>query len=145
MSPNRASPMLYCNSIMAQVQHRLRLLSLLIPLIGITAGALKWNSAAIFTLNIVAVIPLGLWINRSVDSLTAGGSRVVKELLKSTLGNSVELMVISSSGGLNLQFKHKLTIIYLDWNQCDRTENTTYRPVCDTWKRPKQFTPGNKF
>ncbi|KAI2691343.1 hypothetical protein LCP963914a_1544 [Penicillium roqueforti] len=93
MSPNRASPMLYFNFIMAQVQHHLRLLSLLIPLIGIIAGALNWNSVAIFTLNIVAVIPLGLWVNRSVDSLTVGGSRVVNELLKSTLGNSVELMI----------------------------------------------------
>ncbi|KAJ5800153.1 uncharacterized protein N7518_002221 [Penicillium psychrosexuale] len=61
---------------MAQVQHHLRLLSLLIPLIGIIAGALNWNSAAIFTLNIVAVIPLGLWVNRSVDSLTVLGGTI---------------------------------------------------------------------
>lgn len=116
MSPNRASPMLYFNFIMAQVHPHLRLLSLLIPLIGIIAGALNWNSVAIFTLNIVAVIPLGLWVNRSVDSLTVGGSRVVNELLKSTLGNSVELMVISSPGGFKLQFKHMLTTIDPDRN-----------------------------
>ncbi|KAJ6139223.1 hypothetical protein N7471_005709 [Penicillium samsonianum] len=93
MSPDRGSPMLYCNSIMARVHHHLGVLSFLISLIGITAGALKWNSAAIFALNIVAVIPLGSWINRSVDALTVGGSRVVNEVLKSTLGNSVELMI----------------------------------------------------
>ncbi|KAJ5812803.1 hypothetical protein N7447_009826 [Penicillium robsamsonii] len=78
---------------MAQIQHHLGLLSLLIPLIGITAGVLKWNSAVIFALNTVAMIPLGLWINRSVDALAVGGSRSVNEVLKSTLGNSVELMI----------------------------------------------------
>ncbi|OQE33067.1 hypothetical protein PENFLA_c001G03914 [Penicillium flavigenum] len=93
MSPDRGSSMLYCNSIMARLQHHLGVLSLSMPLIGITAGALKWNSAAIFALNIVAVIPLGLWINRSVDALAVGRSRVVNEVLKSTLGNSVELMI----------------------------------------------------
>ena len=91
--------MLYCNSIMARLQHHLGILSLSMPLIGITAGALEWNSAAIFALNIVGVIPLGLWINRSVDALAVGRSRVVNEVLKSTLGNSVELLVISSPGG----------------------------------------------
>ena len=99
MSPDRGSAMLYCNSIMARLQHHLGILSLSMPLIGITAGALEWNSAAIFALNIVGVIPLGLWINRSVDALAVGRSRVVNEVLKSTLGNSVELMVISSPGG----------------------------------------------
>ncbi|OQE44421.1 hypothetical protein PENCOP_c002G00811 [Penicillium coprophilum] len=93
MSPDRDSSMLNCNFIMAQVQQHLGLLSLLIPLIGITAGALKWNSAVIFVLNTLALIPLGSWINRSVDALTVGGSRAVNEILKSTLGNSVELMI----------------------------------------------------
>ncbi|KAJ5269093.1 hypothetical protein N7497_010178 [Penicillium chrysogenum] len=93
MSPDRGSPMLYCNSIMTRLQHHLGVLSLSMPLIGITAGALEWNSAAIFALNIVGVIPLGLWINRSVDALAVGRSRVVNEVLKSTLGNSVELMI----------------------------------------------------
>ncbi|CAG8051298.1 unnamed protein product [Penicillium nalgiovense] len=92
MSPDRGS-LLYCNSIMARLQHHLGVLSLLVPLIGITAGALKWNSAVIFALNIVAVIPLGLWINRSVDALAVGRSRVINEVLKSTLGNTVELMI----------------------------------------------------
>ncbi|KAJ5497166.1 hypothetical protein N7463_009153 [Penicillium fimorum] len=93
MSSDRDSSTLYFNSIMAQVQHHLGFLSLLIPLIGITAGALKWNSAVIFVLNTVALVPLGSWINRSVDALTVGGSRAVNEVLKSTLGNSVELMI----------------------------------------------------
>ncbi|KAJ5178252.1 uncharacterized protein N7500_000951 [Penicillium coprophilum] len=85
--------MLYCNFIMAHVQKHLGLLSLLIPLISITAGALKWNSTVIFALNTLALIPLGSWINRSVDALTVGGRRAVNEVLKSTLGNSVELMI----------------------------------------------------
>ncbi|KAJ5431176.1 hypothetical protein N7445_008908 [Penicillium cf. griseofulvum] len=93
MSPDRNSPTLYCNSIMVRVQQYLGLLSLLIPLIGITAGALKWNSAVIFALNVLALIPLGSWTNRSVDASTVGGSRAVNEVLKSTLGNSVELMI----------------------------------------------------
>ncbi|KGO75514.1 Sodium/calcium exchanger membrane region [Penicillium italicum] len=78
---------------MAQIQHHLGLLSLLIPLIGIIGGALEWNSAAIFVLNMVALIPLVSWINRSIDALAIGGSRAFIEVLKSTLGNSVELMI----------------------------------------------------
>lgn len=101
MPRDRSSLMLYCNSVMAHIQHHLGVLSLLIPLIGIIGGALKWNSAVIFALNIVALIPLGSWINRSVDALTVGGSRAVIEVLKSTLGNSVELMVISKDSIFN--------------------------------------------
>ncbi|KAJ5498987.1 hypothetical protein N7453_008038 [Penicillium expansum] len=55
MSLNRGLPMLDCNSVISQVQHHLGLLSLLIPLIGIIGGALKWNSAAIFALNIIGI------------------------------------------------------------------------------------------
>ncbi|KAJ5952615.1 uncharacterized protein N7479_011028 [Penicillium vulpinum] len=105
MSPGRDSPMLNYNSIMTQVQQHLGLLSLLIPLIGITTGALKLNSTAIFTINTVALIPLGSWINRSVDALSVGGSRAVNEVLKSTLGNSVELMI-----GINAIAQNRLHI-----------------------------------
>lgn len=80
---------------MAQL-HQYKLgFSLLMPMVGIATGALGWNSAATFMFNTVALIPLGSWINRSVDSLSVDGTRVVNELLKSTLGNSVELMVRS--------------------------------------------------
>ncbi|KAJ9489963.1 hypothetical protein VN97_g3300 [Penicillium thymicola] len=103
-------------------------------------GALKWNSAVIFALNTVALIPLGIWISRSVDALTVGGSRAIIEVLKSTLGNSVELMVISSS--LHLQCKYRLTMIYPDRNQCDRAKPTAHLPVRDTWKCYKQFITG---
>ena len=83
--------------VMAMAQlHQYRLgFSLLMPVVGMATGALQWNSAATFILNTVALIPLGSWINRSVDSLSVDGTRVVNELLKSTLGNSVELMVSS--------------------------------------------------
>ncbi|KAJ5874110.1 uncharacterized protein N7529_002540 [Penicillium soppii] len=67
--------------------------SVLVPLVGIASGALKLNSAAIFIFNTIALIPLGSWINRSVDALSVDGMRAVNELLKSTLGNSVELMI----------------------------------------------------
>ncbi|CAG8138553.1 unnamed protein product [Penicillium olsonii] len=79
--------------VMAQFEQYRLGLSLLIPLIGIATGALGGNSAATFLFNTVALIPLGSWINRSVDSLSVDGIRVVNELLKSTLGNSVELMI----------------------------------------------------
>ncbi|KAJ5782641.1 hypothetical protein N7457_004415 [Penicillium paradoxum] len=78
---------------MAHFPHRLGLFLVLIPVLGIIAGVLKWNSAVIFTLNILALVPLSSWINRSVEALGVGASRPVNELLKSTLGNSVELMV----------------------------------------------------
>jgi Ca2+:H+ antiporter len=79
---------------MAQFQHY-RGVAVLLPLIGIAAGALELNSAVIFIFNLIALIPLGSWINRSVDALSVNGRRTVNEILKSTLGNSVELMVIS--------------------------------------------------
>ncbi|CAG8400294.1 unnamed protein product [Penicillium salamii] len=78
---------------MSQLQQCRLGASLLIPLIGMVTGALGWNSAATFIFNTVALVPLGSWINRSVDSLSVDGIKVVNELLKSTLGNSVELMV----------------------------------------------------
>lgn len=90
---------------MAQTQHYRLGFSLLMPLTGMATGALGWNVAATFIFNTVALIPLGSWINRSVDALSVDGKRVVNELLKSTLGNSVELMV--SNG----QFLHKLELI----------------------------------
>ncbi|KAJ5295497.1 hypothetical protein PENANT_c001G01607 [Penicillium antarcticum] len=68
-------------------------ISVLLPLTGIAAGAMRLNSATIFTLNMLALIPLGPWISRSVDALSVGGQRATSELLKSSLGNSVELMV----------------------------------------------------
>ncbi|KAJ6051702.1 uncharacterized protein N7446_006336 [Penicillium canescens] len=55
---------------------------------------MRLNSATIFTLNILALIPLGPWISRSVDALSVGGRRATSELLKSTLGTSVELMIV---------------------------------------------------
>ena len=81
---------------MAQIQHYRGFLVLL-PLVGIAAGALELNSAATFISNTIALIPLGSWINRSVDALSVNGRQTVNEILKSTLGNSVELMVISSA------------------------------------------------
>jgi Ca2+:H+ antiporter len=71
----------------------LKCVAVLLPFLGITAGAMRLNSATVFTLNILALIPLGPWISRSVDALSVGGRRATNELLKSTLGNSVELMV----------------------------------------------------
>jgi hypothetical protein len=84
-----------CNSTMARYQH-LELFLGVIPLLGIISGALKWNSAIVFILNILSLAPLGSWIDLSVNALTVGGGRAVNEILKSTLGNSVELMVMSS-------------------------------------------------
>lgn len=80
---------------MAQTQQYRLAFSLLMPLVGIVAGALNWNSAATFILNTVALMPLGLWINRLVDALSVDGKRIINEILKSSLGNSVELMVSS--------------------------------------------------
>ncbi|CAG8922485.1 unnamed protein product [Penicillium salamii] len=79
--------------VMSQLQQCRLGASLLIPLIGMVTGVLGWNSAATFMFNTAALVPLGSWINRSVDSLSVDGIKVVNELLKSTLGNSVELMV----------------------------------------------------
>ncbi|KAJ5770416.1 uncharacterized protein N7511_002467 [Penicillium nucicola] len=74
-------------------QNAVKVISVLLPLMGMAAGAMRVNSAVVFTLNILALIPLGPWISRSVDALSVGGRRFTSELLKSTLGNSVELMV----------------------------------------------------
>ncbi|KAJ5120271.1 uncharacterized protein N7515_009659 [Penicillium bovifimosum] len=77
---------------MARFQH-LEVFLALIPLLGFISGALRWNSAIVFVLNILSLAPLGSWINRSIDTLTISGWRTVNEILKSTLGNTVELMI----------------------------------------------------
>ncbi|KAJ5558852.1 hypothetical protein N7461_002824 [Penicillium sp. DV-2018c] len=71
----------------------MELLLALMPLLGFISGALKWNSAVVFLLNILSLAPLGSWINRSIDTLAISGGRTVNEILKSTMGNSVELMI----------------------------------------------------
>lgn len=92
---SRLHPTYLAVLVMSQLQQCRLGASLLIPLIGMVTGALGWNSAATFMFNTAALVPLGSWINRSVDSLSVDGIKVVNELLKSTLGNSVELMVSS--------------------------------------------------
>ncbi|KAJ5561069.1 hypothetical protein N7535_009266 [Penicillium sp. DV-2018c] len=77
---------------MSRFRH-MELLLALMPLLGFISGALKWNSAVVFLLNILSLAPLGSWINRSIDTLAISGGRTVNEILKSTMGNSVELMI----------------------------------------------------
>ncbi|KAF3018701.1 hypothetical protein E8E15_006177 [Penicillium rubens] len=123
MSPDRGSAMLYCNSIMARLQHHLGVLSLSMPLIGMTAGALGWNSAAIFALNIVGVIPLGLWINRSVDALAIGINAIAQKrpqisqsvILGSVLSNLLLVLggtiFVSGYDQKRLRFDRTLTTV----------------------------------
>jgi hypothetical protein len=115
--------------------------SVLVPLVGIASGALKLNSAAIFIFNTIALIPLGSWINRSVDALSVDGMRAVNELLKSTLGNSVELMVTPR---FYLPPERELISISspLDRDKCDRPETTTCLTICDPRQCAQQPTTG---
>lgn len=66
----------------------------LLPLAGMMAGALNFPGIIVFALNLLAMSVLHDWINRSISAISVNAGRLTTELLKGTLGNSVELMVI---------------------------------------------------
>jgi Ca2+:H+ antiporter len=63
-----------------------------VPL-GIIAGALKWNSTAVFILNFIAIIPLAALLSFATEELSAKLGQTIGGLMNATFGNAVELIV----------------------------------------------------
>ncbi|GFR51251.1 hypothetical protein Agub_g13632 [Astrephomene gubernaculifera] len=63
-----------------------------VPL-GLTAGALKWSAAYVFTLNFLALIPLALVLGDVTEDLALRYGSVVGGLINATFGNIVEIML----------------------------------------------------
>jgi Ca2+:H+ antiporter len=60
---------------------------------GIIAGALEWNSTAVFFLNFLAIIPLGPLLAFATEQLVSSLGQTIGALLEAILGNAVEWIV----------------------------------------------------
>ncbi|KAI9368535.1 Sodium/calcium exchanger protein-domain-containing protein [Aspergillus egyptiacus] len=63
-----------------------------VPL-GIIAGALKWDSTAVFALNFLAIVPLASLLSFATEELAATMGQALGGLMNATFGNAVELIV----------------------------------------------------
>ncbi|KZZ91365.1 Ca2+ transporter [Moelleriella libera RCEF 2490] len=61
--------------------------------IGIVAGALNWNSTAVFTINFFAIIPLAAVLSFATEEIAFELGETLGGLLNATFGNAVELIV----------------------------------------------------
>ncbi|KAL5339051.1 Sodium/calcium exchanger protein-domain-containing protein [Aspergillus crustosus] len=67
-------------------------LLIFVPL-GIIAGALHWDSTAVFTLNFLAIVPLASLLSFATEELAATMGQALGGLMNATFGNAVELIV----------------------------------------------------
>lgn len=74
------------------VRDYVNLLLVFVPL-GIIAGALHWDPAAVFTLNFFAIIPLASLLSFATEELAAVMGQALGGLMNATFGNAVELIV----------------------------------------------------
>ncbi|KAJ5183342.1 hypothetical protein N7492_000958 [Penicillium capsulatum] len=74
------------------VRDYVNLLLVFVPL-GIIAGALKWDSTAVFVLNFFAIIPLASLLSFATEELSATMGQALGGLMNATFGNAVELIV----------------------------------------------------
>ncbi|KAJ5085952.1 hypothetical protein N7532_010723 [Penicillium argentinense] len=74
------------------VRDYVNLLLVFVPL-GIVAGALKWDSSAIFVLNFLAIIPLASLLSFATEELAGTMGQALGGLMNATFGNAVELIV----------------------------------------------------
>ncbi|KAK9854649.1 hypothetical protein MYU51_003837 [Penicillium brevicompactum] len=74
------------------VRDYVNLLLVCVPL-GIVAGALGWDSTAVFTLNFFAIIPLASLLSFATEELAATMGQALGGLMNATFGNAVELIV----------------------------------------------------
>lgn len=61
--------------------------------IGIVAGALKWDSTVVFSLNFLAIVPLASLLSFVTEELAATMGQALGGLMNATFGNAVELIV----------------------------------------------------
>lgn len=74
------------------VRDYVNLLLIFVPL-GIIAGALHWDSSAVFTLNFLAIIPLASLLSFATEELAGTMGQALGGLMNATFGNAVELIV----------------------------------------------------
>lgn len=74
------------------VRDYVNLLLVFVPL-GIIAGALGWDSSAVFALNFFAIIPLASLLSFATEELAATMGQALGGLMNATFGNAVELIV----------------------------------------------------
>lgn len=79
--------------IAARTNRNLSLVSALVPVVGIVAGYLQFSHPLVFLLNLLGASFLMRWVLRSVEALSTSTGRLPAELLKGTLGHTIELMV----------------------------------------------------
>lgn len=76
------------------VRDYVNLFLVFVPL-GIIAGALEWDSTAVFALNFLAIIPLASLLSFATEELAATMGQALGGLMNATFGNAVELIVCS--------------------------------------------------
>lgn len=64
--------------------------------VGIVAGAMGWNSTAVFTINFFAIIPLAAVLSYATEEISMKLGETMGGLLNATFGNAVELIVRSA-------------------------------------------------
>ncbi|KAJ5503509.1 hypothetical protein N7463_006383 [Penicillium fimorum] len=74
------------------VRDYVNVLLIFVPL-GIVAGALGWDSTAVFTLNFFAIVPLASLLSFATEELAATLGQSLGGLMNATFGNAVELIV----------------------------------------------------
>jgi Ca2+:H+ antiporter len=74
------------------VRDYVNVLLIFVPL-GIIAGALHWDSTAVFVLNFFAIIPLASMLSFATEELAATMGQALGGLMNATFGNAVELIV----------------------------------------------------
>lgn len=74
------------------VRDYVNLLLVFVPF-GIIAGALGWDSTAVFTLNFLAIVPLASLLSFATEELAAAMGQALGGLMNATFGNAVELIV----------------------------------------------------
>lgn len=74
------------------VRDYVNVLLVFVPL-GIIAGALNWDSTAVFVLNFLAIIPLASMLSFATEELAATMGQALGGLMNATFGNAVELIV----------------------------------------------------
>jgi len=79
----------------------LSLLLIFVPL-GVASKYMGWNSAAVFGLNFMAIVPLASVLGAATENLAAHTGQLVGGLLNATFGNAVEMIMCIQAikGGL---------------------------------------------
>lgn len=61
--------------------------------VGILFGALGWNPTAVFIFNILAIVPLAIFLSFATEELSVNAGQIAGALLNATFGNAVEMIV----------------------------------------------------